>query len=153
MCIRMGITIFKMFIWELYCQIHGRKAHFTVPLTGLRKTKFPTVYGTIYTSPNEHFEYSYPQSITNFQVMNSWGTSGPDRQIYLRSDMSCLVEEPTIRREICVEKSLLGPDISIVKCSVLIDQSKSGIGKPCTHNRYTIYCTVMIFCVQCGNHH
>ena len=32
-----------------------------------RKTKFPTVYPTIY-SPNENFEYSYPLILMHLQV-------------------------------------------------------------------------------------
>ena len=47
-CIRMGITVFKMFIGEVYRRIYVRKSRFTAPLTRRRKTKFPTVYPTIY---------------------------------------------------------------------------------------------------------
>ena len=49
--IRMGITIFKknIFGWgEVYCPICGSKLRFTALLTRCCKTKFLTVYPTIY---------------------------------------------------------------------------------------------------------
>ena len=46
--IRMGITIFKISFGEVYRRIYVRKSRFTAPLTRRRKTKFPTVYPTIY---------------------------------------------------------------------------------------------------------
>ena len=47
-CIRMGITIFKISFREVYRRIYVRKSRFTAPLARRRKTKFPTVYPTIY---------------------------------------------------------------------------------------------------------
>ena len=43
----MGITIFKIFIGEVYRRIYVRKSRFTAPLARRCKTKFPTVYPTI----------------------------------------------------------------------------------------------------------
>ena len=51
--IRMGITIFKFFIWGGISLDIRSEIIFTATR---RKTKFPTVYLT-----NENFEYSYPQ--------------------------------------------------------------------------------------------
>ena len=56
----MGITIFKIFIWGGISSDILQKSRFTALLMHRRKTKFPAVYPTIYTSPNENFEYSYP---------------------------------------------------------------------------------------------
>ena len=47
-CIRMGIIKFKISFWEVYCWIYVRKSRFMASLTRRRKTKFPTVYPTIY---------------------------------------------------------------------------------------------------------
>ena len=47
-CIRMGITIFIITFREVYRRIYGRKSRFTAPLVCHSKTKFPTVYQTIY---------------------------------------------------------------------------------------------------------
>ena len=58
-CSRMGITIFKIFIWEVYRRIYVRESRFTAPPARHRKTKFPTEYPTIYLS-TENFEYGYP---------------------------------------------------------------------------------------------
>ena len=90
--------------------------------------------------------YKFPSHYELMGYRHSW-------QIYLRSDKSCLVEGPTVWREILSKDPLsgvkfalksrsFGPIISVAKLSVLIDQSKSGIGKPCTHNPFTIYCAV-----------
>ena len=49
--IKMGMKIFKFFIRVVYHRIYGWKSCFTAPLTSVlrqRKTKFPTVYPTIY---------------------------------------------------------------------------------------------------------
>ena len=54
--IRMVITIFKIFIWDVYRPIYGRKSRFT----SHRKAKFPTVYLRYITSQNKNFDYSYP---------------------------------------------------------------------------------------------
>ena len=45
-CIRMRITIFKIYIWGGILSV--LKSHFTAPLLCCRNTKFPTVYPTIY---------------------------------------------------------------------------------------------------------
>ena len=45
--------------------MYVRKSPFTAPLVRRRKTKFLTVYPTIYTSPNEKFKYSYPLNEEN----------------------------------------------------------------------------------------
>ena len=42
MCIRMGITIFKIFFWGVYRRIYVRKSRFTAPLARRHKTKFRT---------------------------------------------------------------------------------------------------------------
>ena len=56
----MGITIFKIFIWEgISSNIRSEISHFTAPLARHLKTKYPTIYPSIYL-PNENFEYSYP---------------------------------------------------------------------------------------------
>ena len=48
-CIRMGITIFNNFILGgISSDICVRKSRFTAPLARRRKTKFPTLYPTIY---------------------------------------------------------------------------------------------------------
>ena len=44
----MGIAIFIISFWEVYRRINGRKSRFTAPLARRHKTKFPTVYPTIY---------------------------------------------------------------------------------------------------------
>ena len=46
-CIRMGITIFKVFIWGGISS-DAWESHFTAPLPDQRKTKYPTVYLKIY---------------------------------------------------------------------------------------------------------
>ena len=58
-CIRIGITIFKIFIWGGISSVYGRKSRFTATHEPRCKTKFPTIYLTIYL-PIENFEYSYP---------------------------------------------------------------------------------------------
>ena len=57
-----------------------------------------------------------------------------DQQIYLRSEKNWHVEGPTVQLEICVENSLFEPKINVAKRTVLIDYSKSGIGKQRTRN-------------------
>ena len=47
-CIRMGIAIFKIFIWGGIESDIRSEITFTAPLARRRKTKFPTVYPTIY---------------------------------------------------------------------------------------------------------
>ena len=44
----------------MYHGIYIRKSRFRAPLARRRKTKYLTVYLTIYLPPNENFEYSYP---------------------------------------------------------------------------------------------
>ena len=47
-CIRMGITIFKIFIWGGILSDIRSETGFTAPLARRRKTKFLTVYPTIH---------------------------------------------------------------------------------------------------------
>ena len=47
-CIIVGMTIFKVSFGEVYRRIYGPKWLFTGSLASRRKTKFPTLYPTIY---------------------------------------------------------------------------------------------------------
>ena len=47
-CIRKGINMFKYSFGEVYCRIYGWKSRWMAPLMHRRKTKFPTLYPTIY---------------------------------------------------------------------------------------------------------
>ena len=59
-CIRMGITIYKIFIWGgISSDIHS-EITFTASLTQRRKTKFPTVYPTIYLPKWKFWIQLYP---------------------------------------------------------------------------------------------
>ena len=84
----MGITIFKISFEEVYRLIYGRKSHFTAPLARRRKTKFPTVYPTIYL-PKWYFEHSYPLSglsILLHGVISLPDATSYDNISYFRSD-------------------------------------------------------------------
>ena len=61
-CIRMGKAIYKIFILGSILSDIRSEITFYGSAGASRKTKFPTVYPTIYTSPNENFDYSYPLS-------------------------------------------------------------------------------------------
>ena len=61
-CIRMGITIFKIFIWAgIWSDIWIRNCIIHLSSRGAVKHDFRPYMGR-YTSPNENFEYGYPYS-------------------------------------------------------------------------------------------
>ena len=61
----------KFSFGEIYRRICIGQSRFTTPLTCHRKTKFLTVYPTIYL-PKENFEYSYPLTVSSLYIwMNS----------------------------------------------------------------------------------
>ena len=59
--VNLGITVFEIFIWEVYRLIFGRKFSFTATRERRRKRDFRP-YTRRYTTPNENFEYGYPHS-------------------------------------------------------------------------------------------
>ena len=57
--IRLGITIFKVFIWGCIVLDIDRESCYIVPLVCRLKNKFLTVYETI-CLPKWNYEYSFP---------------------------------------------------------------------------------------------
>ena len=90
-CIRMEITIFKLFICEVYHFIYSPKSHFTTPHARCFKTKFYfRHYIQQYTTLNANFEYSYPR---NDPIIDHRSTAAQKEEKLEHAKLPCKTKE------------------------------------------------------------